>query len=105
MGKELMNGKPKSEYGIKHTTSEKILGIVSYIASVVFFVITCYRLINIDNLFNLKLFTSTFKDYWAVLFMALWFLTYLTFDNIYKKGMKRRIKELQDKENIKGENN
>jgi hypothetical protein len=89
----------KSEYGIKHTTTEKILGIISWVASGVFFVITCYRLINIDNLFNLKLFTSTFKDYWVVLFMALSFRTYLTFDNIYKKGLKRRIKELQDKEN------
>jgi hypothetical protein len=93
-----MADKSKSEYGIKHTKSEGILGIVSWVTSGVFFVITCYRLINIDNLFNLKLFTSTFKDYWVVLFMALSFITYLTFDNIYKKGLKRRIKELQDKE-------
>jgi len=95
-----MTNKSKNEYGIKHTTSEKILGIVSYFASVVFFVLTCYRLINADNLFS-KQFTSTFKDYWSLLFMALWILTYLTFDNIYKRALKRRIKELQDKE-IKG---
>jgi hypothetical protein len=93
----------KSEYGIKHTTTDIILAIVSWVASGVFFVITCYRLINIDNLFNLKLFTSTFKDYWVVLFMALSFITYLTFDNIYKKELKRRIKELQDKENKENE--